>query len=111
MALSKNIKYPNGTESNYHKISEIVISSSTSYGYEHSEEQEPQLVEKKFYNIEYILRSYVSATIRKENESQSLVNSKHLFFATANEVDNTPIFKLAYDALKKEPAFEGSEDI
>lgn len=114
MALLKNIKYPNGTETNYHKISEIKIvpfTKTVMVTPASSPEEIPVYETLRLYRVEMVVRSYVSQDIRDDSEYNYLAIKKYDKEAIPEEMESTPIMKLAYDALKLVPDFEGAEDI
>ena len=114
MALLKNIKYSNGTETNYHKISEIRVipfTKETIVKYAENPSESNVYEQVKLYKIETIVRSYVTRDIRDNNEYNYLAIKKYEHEATEKSVEMVPIMKLAYDALKLTTDFEDAEDI
>ena len=119
MALLKNIKYPNGTESNYHKISRLTLAKfrekSLHYPEPNFNEEEPvpvepveEFVEK--YEIEVYVYSYTSKEVR-DNSLGNYLKEYHFYLTTSAELAETnPIFPLVYELLKNTPEFQDAED-
>ena len=115
MALLKNIKYPNGTETNYHKISELKIIPSvrTLSKTEVVDGVETIIPDgtERCYQVGIIVRSYVSQDIREGSEYNYLSIKKYDATFGAEEIETVSIMALAYNALKDMPEFSGAEDI
>ena len=120
MALLKNIKYPNGTESNYHKIARMSLAKKNTEVIRYpeptyDENGEPimpipvkEIVEN--YEMEVYVRSYTSKEIRLTGESNYLKEYRFYFVVPAEQVEDNPIFPVVYNLLKTKPEFEGAED-
>lgn len=115
MALLQNIQYPNGTETNYHKISELHITPYSTQEYINVPTEEDDLNteirECKYYYIQSIVCSYVSKNIRENNSSNYLLKTQYSHKVSAEQVETLPIMSVAYAALKTEPVFSGAEDV
>ena len=119
MALLKNIKYPNGTESNYHKIARISLAKRTieTVRYETSFDENGVLIESipvkervENYETEVYVRSYTSKEIRDTGDSNYLKEYRFYFAIPTELAESTPIFTVVYNLLKTKPEFEGAED-
>lgn len=120
MALQKNIKYPNGTESNYHKIARISLAKRTNetVRYVPSYDENGALIESapikervEIYEMEVYVCSYTSKEIRDTGDSNYLKEYRFYFMVPTELVESTPIFTVVYNFLKTKPEFEGAEDI
>ena len=120
MALLKNIKYPNGTESNYHKIARLSLAKRTNeiIRYETSYDENGALIENtpvkervENYEMEVYVRSYTSKEIRDTGDSNYLKEYRFYFVVPTELVEGTPVFTVVYNFLKTKPEFEGAEDI
>lgn len=97
MALVKKIIYPNGTESNYHKIYSLDVRPCRE-----------DLGDK--YYITVFVYSYVSKDIRMENVNNSLTTNHCGFLVEKEDLETVPVMKLTYDYLKTTPEFEEALD-
>ena len=111
MALLKNIKYPNGTESNYHKISEIHVYEQKEYVCIGEVDNEDKWEAQKSYKLNFRVFSYVSQEIRTNNNDNYVVFNDITVTASLEEIENTPIIKLAYNKLKDTETFANAEDV
>jgi hypothetical protein len=108
MALSKNIQYPNGTETNYHKIHSIAL---THYSEIRTDPTGGEDVFDTSYYMEITVYSYVSKEIRKVSSHNYLTNYNARVVCDAADVENKNIMHLAYDLLKTLPEFADAEDV
>ena len=106
MALSKKITYPNGTETNYHKIIRVSILSNESK-FETNEEIQTVTT----YDATIIVNSYVSNTVRATGINNYVIQKTYSLNLTAEIVHNNCIMHLAYDLLKTQPEFADAEDV
>ena len=120
MALLKNIKYPNGTESNYHKIAKVSLAKRTNEVIRHvtSTDENGTLIGSvpvkervEIYETEVYVRSYTSKEIRDTGDSNYLKEYRFYFAIPTEQVDSTPVFTVVYNLLKTKPEFEGAEDV
>ena len=114
MALLKNIKYSNGTETNYHKISEVKVVPKTV-----TLMPDPLSVEKgettaeviKTYILTIVVRSYVSQDIRENGDFYYISVKSFTEETTFENVETIPIITLAYTLLKNTEDFKDAEDV
>lgn len=100
MALLKNIKYPNGTEANYHKISGIIV----------NEIIDDELQQKK-YQLIFTVDSYVAQSFRQEDLTNCINTKRYFHTMSVEELEAGPIIPLCYSALKTKSEFVDSENI
>ena len=117
MALLKNFKYANGTETNYHKISEIKIQprKRTVINWidnpEKEDEQIPVENIVQSYYLSIIVHSYVSQDIRDTGDNNYLRTKMYTFEMNEETMQSASIMTVCYNLLKADPEFEGAEDI
>ena len=111
MALLKNIKYPNGTESNYHRIHEISLMHSPYVKYVSTEDGVVKEYIDDNYTLNITVRSYVSRNIRMENEENYLEVRIIITNGTSAMVEGSNIMALGYQMVKEDPEFMYSEDV
>jgi hypothetical protein len=87
MALLQNIQYPNGTETNYHKINYVTLNDQ---------------------EVTCELKSYTSIDYRKVNKSAD--SSYYHFTITVEEEESMGIRALCYTKIKSLPEWEDAED-
>ena len=107
MALSKKIIYPNGTETNYHKIHSVTLTHVSAITNTETGEEVVDIS----YNVEVQVYSYVSKEIRKINEHNYLRNYAVVEVRPAEEVENANIMALAYEIVKRDGRFADAEDV
>ena len=131
MALLKNFKYPNGTETNYHKIGEIriapkpdqvetILVSEAVYPEEGGEMGAMlgpivpaiyETVTKKYVQIMVQILSYVSQEIREDALDNVVTKQLQYFAISMDELIANDIMTICYDYLKTLAVFEDAEDV
>ena len=106
MALYKNVKYPNGVETNYHKITQVMILASE----KHLMINE-QIQTVAGYNATIVVNSYVSNTVRTTSVDNYVVQKTYSFNLSTESVHENCIMHLSYDLLKTLPEFTDAEDV
>ena len=105
MALSKKLVYPNGTETNYHKIVEVVVRARD----EHTEAE--VTYKTSDYLVCVYVNSYTSDTIRSTGIRNYVVQRMYNFSVSTSVMHNNCIMHLSYDLLKTLPEFADAEDV
>lgn len=126
MALKKQKKYKNGTSAEYHNIGSIEL---IPYSVVHEVvTQAPNEEERKNsphplmnyemensveegYQMVVNVRSYVSESIRRQDASQYLSNSKKYKKISKKDFNSKDIFKQAYALVKESEEFSDAEDV
>ena len=134
MALLKNIQYPNGTETNYHKIGEIrvipqpdkidyvekviepveLVEDTTSENNEEMETLPPIEYEEivtKMVSVMVQVLSYVSQEIRDTGVKNNLTSQISYFNLTMEQLSTNDIMTVCYGLIKTLPEFEGAENV
>ena len=116
MALLKNFRYPNGTETNYHKISELRVLPKK-YVVHHIPKEPDEVREENqsetvtSYMITVTLCSYVSRTVRESGSNNYLHCKNYSFEISEEQMLTEPIMKISYDKIKSLQEFEGAVDV
>ena len=101
MALEKEITYENGSQSTYHKITNIYINYMDRIFPDHS---------GSYYNININVASYKDKNFRDEKPNSTLGNNSYNYAISSSIM--TFDRAAAYEKLKLEaPAFSGSLDV
>ena len=108
MALKKTIIENNGIQSEYHKISAIRIGSK--HMRKTRVKGSAEVKEEACYSFTVTLLSYINAEFRQKSKGHSVKETEYVFTVSAADFESLPIFKVAYDEVKKLDAFEGAED-
>ena len=113
MALLKNIQYPNGTASNYHKITDLRLNQivAPTMLVIHDEGNGTPVETPKHYRLTVNVASYVSQNIREQDVANYLHSDVYRVNVTTEEIETTPIMTLAYNALKKTQTFAEAENV
>lgn len=98
MALKKKITKPNGLTLEYHRISMVKIDTNL---------QCTLLVDSYLNNESRLYEKSLIQNGLGENDTFPYVESEYISF----EYDETMNIKNAYEWLKKQPTYEGSEDV
>ena len=108
MALKKTIIENNGIQTEYHKIKSINAGSKQVRKIRVDGSNET--TEEAFYRLSVTLLSYVSAELREKSSGLSVKEVEYTFIVSAADVESLPIFKVAYDEVKKLDAYAGAKD-
>lgn len=95
MALRKEITLNNGVVLSYHKIGSIRVGQT----------------EEKNYELFIFVDSFVNQDKREESLSHAVESNGYDIVVAKTDVESTPIFTIAYEALKKLPIFDGAIDV
>jgi hypothetical protein len=95
MALRKEITLNNGVVLSYHKIGSIRVSQT----------------EEKNYELFIFVDSYVNQDKREESLNYAVESNGYDVIVAKPDVESTPIFTIAYEALKTLPIFDGAVDV
>lgn len=113
MALKKVITANNGVQTEYHKITNIVVEGKELRSFIEAGatvSDESVTVEKEVYAVDASVASYVNEDIRKESQRLAVNSNGYSFFFEIAEFEATNIFTLVYNELKKLDKFAGAED-
>lgn len=112
MALIKNIKNHNGTETNYHKISKVILAPKAKRVLvkERTKDTPAEYATERVYEAEITVRSYVSHDIRETGERNYLNTRRFECELSVADAESKAAFVACYDALKTLPEFEGAEN-
>ena len=111
MALQKNFKYSNGTETNYHKVHEVKLVHESKVVVVENDDNTTEEVIDTSYKISIQLYSYVSKEVRLVSEHNYLERNIIYGVRAADIVENSNIMMLAYEIVKDNDAFADAIDV